>query len=70
MRCRLSSVRPAPTNAVGDRARGNLRGAQGFYDVLIVDTAGRLHVDAQMMDEIQALHAELKPVETCSSWTR
>ncbi len=35
-----------------------------FADVLIVDTAGRLHVDAAMMDEIRELHAELKPVET------
>ena len=35
-----------------------------FLDVLIVDTAGRLHVDPQMMAEIQALHAELRPVET------
>ena len=33
-------------------------------DVLIVDTAGRLHVDAAMMDEIRALHAALNPVET------
>ncbi|MCE5234046.1 MAG: signal recognition particle protein [Mizugakiibacter sp.] len=33
-------------------------------DVLIVDTAGRLHVDAAMMDEIKALHAALNPVET------
>ncbi len=33
-------------------------------DVLIVDTAGRLHIDAQMMDEIKALHAVLHPVET------
>ncbi|HEB97679.1 MAG TPA: signal recognition particle protein [Sedimenticola thiotaurini] len=37
---------------------------KGFKDVLIVDTAGRLHVDEQMMGEIQALHAALKPVET------
>ncbi len=35
-----------------------------FFDVLIVDTAGRLHVDAEMMREIQQLHAALKPVET------
>ncbi|MDX1345010.1 MAG: signal recognition particle receptor subunit alpha, partial [Sedimenticolaceae bacterium] len=35
-----------------------------FADVLIVDTAGRLHVDTDMMSEIQELHAELKPVET------
>jgi len=35
-----------------------------FMDVLIVDTAGRLHVDAEMMHEIRELHAELGPVET------
>lgn len=35
-----------------------------FLDVLIVDTAGRLHIDDQMMDEIKALHAAVKPVET------
>ncbi len=35
-----------------------------FVDVLIVDTAGRLHVDEEMMAEIKALHAELDPVET------
>ncbi len=37
---------------------------KGFFDVLIVDTAGRMHVDEQMMTEIQGLHAELAPVET------
>lgn len=35
-----------------------------FKDVLIVDTAGRLHVDEQMMGEIKQLHAGIKPVET------
>jgi signal recognition particle subunit SRP54 len=35
-----------------------------YMDVLIVDTAGRLAVDEQMMQEIAALHAELKPAET------
>ena len=33
-------------------------------DVLIVDTAGRLHVDQAMMDEVAALHEQLKPRET------
>ena len=37
---------------------------KGFYDVLLVDTAGRLHVDERMMEEIKALHASLNPVET------
>lgn len=35
-----------------------------FMDVLLVDTAGRLHVDADMMTEIKALHHAIKPVET------
>lgn len=34
------------------------------YDVLIVDTAGRLAVDEEMMDEIARLKQELKPQET------
>ena len=37
---------------------------KSFVDVLIVDTAGRLHIDADMMDEIKALHAAVKPIET------
>ncbi|MCF2950346.1 signal recognition particle protein [Paraglaciecola aquimarina] len=35
-----------------------------FFDVLLVDTAGRLHVDGDMMEEIQALHKAITPVET------
>lgn len=35
-----------------------------FIDVVIVDTAGRLHIDVEMMGEIQALHAATKPAET------
>jgi signal recognition particle subunit SRP54 len=35
-----------------------------FMDVLIIDTAGRLHIDDEMMAEIKALHATLNPVET------
>jgi len=35
-----------------------------FADVLIVDTAGRLHIDQALMDEIKRLHAAVKPAET------
>lgn len=35
-----------------------------FIDVLLVDTAGRLAIDTVMMEEIQALHAAVAPVET------
>ena len=46
-------------------ARAGLDAARKqFKDVLIVDTAGRLHVDAAMMDEIKAIHAAIHPVET------
>ncbi|PWQ94200.1 signal recognition particle protein [Leucothrix arctica] len=46
-------------------ARNALAEAKKQYlDVLIVDTAGRLHIDSEMMAEIQAVHAEITPVET------
>ncbi|WP_394176279.1 signal recognition particle protein [Thalassotalea litorea] len=35
-----------------------------FFDVVLVDTAGRLHVDGEMMEEIQQLHKSVDPVET------
>jgi signal recognition particle subunit SRP54 len=35
-----------------------------FADVLIVDSAGRLHVDEAMMDELKDIHDVLNPVET------
>ena len=35
-----------------------------FMDVLIIDTAGRLHVDSEMMSEIKQIHAVANPVET------
>ncbi|WP_407331280.1 signal recognition particle protein [Enterovibrio sp. 27052020O] len=41
-------------------AHGKLK----FYDVVIVDTAGRLHVDEAMMDEIKNVHAAINPIET------
>ncbi len=44
--------------------RANEAAKKQFFDVLIVDTAGRLHVDAAMMDEIRALHGAVVPAET------
>jgi signal recognition particle subunit SRP54 len=37
---------------------------KNFADVLIVDTAGRLAIDAEMMAEIKKLQAALNPIET------
>jgi len=36
---------------------------RGAYDVLLVDTAGRLHVDAEMMAEVRELEAAIHPHE-------
>ncbi|HOA93396.1 MAG TPA: signal recognition particle protein [Quisquiliibacterium sp.] len=48
-----------------DIARGAVTWARTHYhDVLLVDTAGRLAIDEQMMAEITALHAQLSPIET------
>lgn len=35
-----------------------------YFDVLIVDTAGRLAIDEVLMEEIKSLHAALDPAET------
>lgn len=51
--------------AATDIARAALEEARRrMVDVLIVDSAGRLHVDREMMDEIKAVHAAISPVET------
>jgi signal recognition particle subunit SRP54 len=35
-----------------------------FADVVIIDTAGRLHIDDDMMAEIKQIHAAINPIET------
>jgi len=48
----------AIANAAIDHAK------KQYIDVVIVDTAGRLAIDEQMMDEIKSLHKAISPVET------
>lgn len=48
----------AIATAAVDQARRQL------IDVVIIDTAGRLHIDAEMMAEIQRVHAAVNPIET------
>lgn len=48
-----------------DIVRGALAQAKKTgMDVLIVDTAGRLHVDEALMGEVKQVHAAVEPVET------
>lgn len=56
-------------SAVGQQPADIVRAALGearrkFIDVLFIDTAGRLAIDADMMAEIKALHVAVNPVET------
>ena len=54
-----------PTDRPRDIALAALDHARRHYfDVLLVDTAGRLAIDEAMMAEIRELHAALDPVET------
>lgn len=36
----------------------------GGYDVVIMDTAGRLHIDEELMNELRMIKAEINPHET------
>jgi len=35
-----------------------------FHDTVIIDTAGRMHIDTEMMDEARRIHAAVSPIET------
>ena len=45
-------------------ARGVKEARRRGYDVVVLDTAGRLQVDDEMMDELEAIVRKAKPVET------
>jgi signal recognition particle subunit SRP54 len=56
-------------SATGDKpvdiaARALDHAKRHFFDVLIVDTAGRLAIDEEMMQEVASLEQRLQPIET------
>ncbi|MCR6652353.1 MAG: signal recognition particle protein [Cellvibrionaceae bacterium] len=54
-----------PEQAPLDIGRNAIAHARKIHaDVVIIDTAGRLHIDEELMKEIQQLHQALNPVET------
>lgn len=54
-----------PSQKPVDIARAAIQAAKSkVVDVVIIDTAGRLHIDEQMMDEIKQIHSAINPVET------
>ncbi len=50
--------------AVQIARRAKTQGAMGGYDVVFYDTAGRLHIDDVLMDEVQAVRDIVQPRET------
>jgi len=60
----LHAVSSADEEPVHIVKRALNEAALSHADVLIVDTAGRLHVDEELMQEAKAVHAEAKPYET------
>jgi signal recognition particle subunit SRP54 len=62
-RHRILPVHARPEAGGHRPCRGGLR-PRHYMDVLLVDTAGRLAIDQVMMEEIQALHAAVNPIET------
>ncbi|PJF09273.1 signal recognition particle protein [Pseudorhodobacter sp. MZDSW-24AT] len=51
-------------SAVQIARRAKTQAAMGGYDVLFLDTAGRLHIDEVLMDEVQAVRDIAQPRET------
>ncbi len=61
----IATLPAAPGAQPLEIARGALDTARREgYDVLLFDTAGRLHIDEEMMDEAAALSAATNPAET------
>lgn len=56
-----SSSKDKPANIV---IKAKKYAQQQFFDVLLIDTAGRLHIDKDMMNEIKTLQKKVNPIET------
>ncbi len=59
--CLPSRVGEDPV-AIAKRAVEEAR--KRFDDALVIDSAGRLHIDEEMMREIRAIHEAVRPIET------
>ena len=51
------------TDAVGIAKAGLLHAKAHSNDILIIDTAGRLHIDEKLMNELKEISAEVSPTE-------
>lgn len=64
----VSVYAPQPGNGIGDPVAvardGVERAKSGLHDIVIVDTAGRLAIDADLMEQLRQIKAEVQPDET------
>lgn len=59
-----STVNDAASDPVAIATAAIAQARRQFNDVVIIDSAGRLHIDDAMMDEIVRIHAATGPIET------
>nr|AAV31413.1 putative signal recognition particle protein [Aphis citricidus] len=57
----LSNINQKPINITKEAIQ---HAKLKFYDILLIDTAGRLHIDEKMMNEIQEIQNFSNPIET------
>lgn len=55
--------RPVDNDALKTAREGLAEAGRGRFDTIILDTAGRLHIDEPMMQELERIRAELQPHE-------
>lgn len=56
-------TRGVETNALETVRQGMRYASESGYDTVIIDTAGRLHIDEQLMDELRQINASVHPDE-------
>ena len=54
---------PVDNDALKTAVEGVAEARRGHFDTIILDTAGRLHIDETMMQELERIRAELSPHE-------
>ena len=58
----------ASQNPVAICRNAMITAAEKSLDTLIIDTAGRLHIDQELMEELRQINAQVEPAEILFSW--
>ncbi len=60
---RVDSAQASHVDVIGICQAGVERGREQGYDLVVLDTGGRLHIDDELMGELVAVHASVQPHE-------